>query len=256
MSLRRNTSAGTGFTAAQVIRRQVSLNAAKRRRAASIAKARNINGVTAQTIRVGGWANPSGGGELKYKDIAWTQTILSNDKWDVITEQTLLNGIGGGSGANQRVGRKVIMKSLMFRWSYFLNPTATTLASGGSPLRIIIFYDKQANANLPTIAGLLNSNWFNTNNNLDNRDRFVILADIYTDPVSSVGNSSVAGKRYIPLNHEVIFNGGDDADQIGSITTGSIFVTFAQDGGLSTPQTVGQEGAFFKFNSRIRYEDK
>lgn len=256
MSSRRNTSASTGFTAAQVIRRQVSLNAAKRRRAASIAKARNINGITAQTIRVGGWANPSGGGELKYKDVAWTQPLLNNDTWDPINNFGLLNGIGSGSGANQRIGRKVIMKSLMFRWSYYLNPTATVLANGGSPLRIIIFYDKQANANLPTISGLLESNYFNSNNNLDNRDRFVILADIYTDPVSSVGNSSVAGKRYIPLNHEVIFNGGDNPDQIGSITTGSIFITFAQDGGLNTPVTEDQEGAFFKFASRIRYEDK
>jgi len=255
MSRTRPQHAKLGFTQAQLNRRSMSLAAAKQRRAASIAKSRNISGITAQTIRVGGWANPSSGGELKYKDRGSSQPIQDGvDSWDVINATSLMNGIGGGSGADQRVGRKVTMKSLMFRWSYFLNPNATTLSNGGSPLRIIIFYDKQANATLPTIANLLQADLFNSNNNLDNRDRFVILADIYTEPISSVGNSGVGGKRYIPLNHEVVFNAGDNADEIGSITTGSIFVTFAQNGGIKTNGV--NYGTTFKWNSRIRYEDK
>ena len=250
-------SSRSGFTAAQVQRRANSLANAKQRRAAGIAKARGINGITAQTIRVGGWANPAAGGELKYKDRGSAQVILNAvDTWDVINATALLNGIAGGSGADQRVGRKLTMKSLMFRWSLFLNPNASTLATGGTPIRIIIFYDKQANATFPTTSELLASNIFNSNNNLDNRDRFVILADIYTDPISSVGNAAVAGKRFIPLNHEVVFNNGDTANDIGTINTGSVFVTFAQNGGLKTSTTAGQEGAFLKWNSRIRYEDK
>lgn len=251
------TSTG-GFTAAQVARRNASLAQAKARRAVAISKARgNLSGITAQTIRVGGWANPAGGGELKFKDRASAQTILDSvDTWDVINATSLLNGIGSGAGANQRIGRKLTMKSLMLRWSFYLNPNANVLATGGSPLRIVVFYDKQANASPATIADLFTSDIYNSNNNLDNRDRFVILADIYTDPISSVGDVAVSGKRFIKLNHEVIFNNGDTADDIGAIQTGAVYITFAQTGGLKTATTSGQEGSFFKYNSRIRYEDK
>jgi len=252
---RTRPNAKSQFTQAALARRSANMAASKVRRQNSIFKSRNISGITAQTIRVGGWANPSSGGELKYKDRGSAQEVLDGtDTWDVINATALMNGVGGGSGADQRVGRKITMKSLMFRYSYFMNPNATTISSGGSPLRIIIFYDKQANATLPTIANLLQSDIYNSNNNLDNRDRFVILADIYTDPISSAGNTGVAGKRYIPLNHEVVFNNGDNADEIGSITTGSIFITFAQNGGIKTNALAN--GTQFKWNSRIRYEDK
>lgn len=252
MSRQRALTPKVVFTQAQVDRRTQSLNAAKQRRLATMSRNR-LSGITAQTIRVGGWANPAKTGELKFKDRGFSNNVPSAvDGFDVIGDDNLMNGIGGGSKATQRVGRKVTMKSLLLRYSFYLNPAATTPATGGSPLRIIVFYDKQANASHPTITDLVVSNLFNANNNLDNRDRFVVLADIYTDPISSVGSTSVAGKRYIRLNNEVVFNDGDTENSIGTITTGSVYIVWAQTGGIKSDVA---DGIKFKWNARIRYED-
>lgn len=209
----------------------------------------------AATIRVGGWASPASGGELKFFDkSANINPPSGSDAWNIPAAATLLNGIGGGSNANQRVGRKVTLKSLMFRYRFSFDASVVgATATGGGNLRILIVYDKQPNANFPPVLSVLQNDFFNTMNNLDNRDRFVILADEYSDGISVNGTFSVTGKRYIKLNHEMVFNAGDNADSIGTIQTGAIYLMFAQTGTCIVDNASALD---FSWASRIRYEDK
>lgn len=207
------------------------------------------SGTTQQAIRVGGWSNPSrmGSRELKFKDTyngAQALTFASATFSLAPGATQLLNGLVPGSAADQRIGRKITMKSLYFRYAVTMNPTST----GGSPVRILIVYDKQANATAPAVTDILTSDLFIALNNLSNRDRFVTLCDIMTEPIATGNNYSVAGQVYKKISFETMYNAGT-AGTIGDITSGSVYVMAAHNG------AIGTANASITWYSRIRYED-
>ena len=119
----------------------------------------------------------------------------------------------------------------------------------GSPVRIIVFYDKQANAQAPAVTDVLLADAFPSPNNLSNRDRFVVLADIVTEPIGVATGVYVANfEIYKKLNLETMFNAGT-AGTIGDITSGSVYIMAAQAGAIATAAPT------FTFRSRIRYTD-
>jgi len=201
-----------------------------------------LSAVSQQALRVGGWASPSRMGELKFKDNDLTQSTPIG----VVTFSNglLLNGLIPGSTATTRIGRKVILKSLLMRYSLRIATTSV----GGSPVRMLIVYDKQANATAPTILDILEQDQFTSPNNLSNRDRFVTLCDHISDPVSQNGDQAVSGVVYKPLNLETMFNDGV-AGTIGDITTGAVWFFFAQTAGIAVTGAAGQ------WDFRVRYAD-
>jgi len=201
-----------------------------------------LSAVSQQALRVGGWASPSRMGELKFKDVSLLSSLTV--AVDTFSAPVLLNGLVPGSTATTRIGRKVILKSLLFR--YRINTIATTV--GGSPVRFLIVYDKQANATAPTILDVLEADDFTSPNNLSNRDRFVTLCDHMTKPISATGDQGIADIVYKPLNLETMFNDGV-AGTIGDITTGSVYLFFAQCSGLTTGAPV------IEYKTRVRFSD-
>lgn len=197
---------------------------------------------TQQAMRIGGWANPSRGGELKFKDNNFTtDPPVGVNTWSA---GTLLNGMATGSDASTRIGRKITIKSLLARWSFQLATTSV----GGSPVRILIVYDKQANATAPAITDILLVDHFNSPNNLSNRDRFVTISDFVSEGISTGDKFSESGVIYKKLNLETMFNAGS-AGTIGDITSGSIYMFVCQDSGITTAV------ADFQSYVRIRYTD-
>lgn len=213
---------------------------------ANIVNARNSMGPsssTQQAIRVGGWANPSRGGELKFKDTAADGVALAFGA-TTFSAAVLLNGLANGSDASTRIGRKITMKSLLFRHSWIMGPTST----GGSPIRILIVYDKQANATAPAITDILLTDNFNAPNNLSNRDRFLTICDVITDNIATGANFSASDVIYKKINLETMFNAGS-AGTIGDITSGSVYLFIAQNGGIGTAT------ASYSYRARVRYTD-
>lgn len=200
-----------------------------------------LSAVSQQALRVGGWASPSRMGELKFKDTDYQVTLPLAATF---AGAVLLNGLVPGSTATTRIGRKVIMKSLLIRYRYLTQ--ATTV--GGSPIRLMIVYDKQANATAPTILDVLEQDQFTSPNNLSNRDRFVTLCDNLSVPLSQNGNQGLGEVIYKPLNLETMFNDGV-AGTIGDITSGSVYLFAAQNGGISVA------GPITEWDVRIRYSD-
>lgn len=202
-----------------------------------------LSGTTQQAIRTGGWASPSRAGsqELKFVD---TSNIGVQPASGVMTVGALCNGIVPGSGASNRIGRKIVMKSILLRWSIALSPTTTQ----GGTFRVMIVYDKQANATAPVVTDILLSANYTSQNNLSNRDRFVILSDMITDPISAGGNYSLSGKLYKKLNLETMYNAGV-AGTIGDITTGSLYILIGNNGTFATAQPI------ITYETRVRYED-
>jgi len=227
---------------------------AKRRRllkAASLQAARGFPitaggpiGGASLSRRTGGWSSPASGTELKFLDYSGTMSpTYSTSTWT--TPGLLLNGCAPGSSAETRNGRKITMKSIYVRYTF--SRSAATM-SGGSPARILIVYDKQANATAPAITDILLADDFHSMNNLSNRDRFITLFDQVTAPISDAAEHCVGDTLYKGMNLDVMFNGGN-AGTIGDITSGSVYA-FA-----CATNRIGIANSQVVFRSRIRYTD-
>ena len=124
-----------------------------------------------------------------------------------------------GSDYNNRIGRKVIVKSLYTK-AFFFVERALTNVDGFSPaqmMRMILFIDYQPNGATPITTDLLTNAHPLAHLNANNRDRFKIIKDkTYSfDPVlfdgtspyrSSFNRTCADLKNYKKLNLETIFN--------------------------------------------------
>jgi len=162
----------------------------------------------------------------------------------------LLNGLGPGSDINQRIGRQIMMKSVMV--TFQLNVTAGTGVD--QVHRVLIVYDRQANAAAPTTANIISAAGSGYDvirpKNLENRSRFKILFDrTYYLNASGESLSGRVEKFYRRLAHPTTFNAGV-AGTIADITTGSLYIVCV--GNIAVGATAGQLTYF----SRVRYDDR
>jgi len=209
-------------------------------------KTPKMNSTNQMAMRTGGWADPSRmTAERKFVDVqAGTLQPGTNNAW---VTPVLLNGLATGTDASSRIGRKVTLSSILIRTNAFLNDDSTF----GAPVRIMVFYDKQANATAVANMGpnvVLATDSFISPNELANRDRFVTIFDYIIPSLSVNGQRSDAKVLYKKLQLEMIFNSGTTA-VIGSITTGAIYISASQGG------VIGTNGPDIGFYSRIRYTD-
>lgn len=179
--------------------------------------------------------------EKKWVDVASNSSLAVGNS---VVLYSLLNGIASGTTSNTRIGRSVNLSSILFR--YFLQFQATS--TGGGPVRILIVYDQQTNGVAPTTLDVLATNDYNSAMNLTNKDRFIILSDTLTPPISVQGDSCVSGTIYRKLNLKQQFN-GNTAGNVGDIVSGSIHVIFGQTG------TIGTAAPILSYSSRVRYTD-
>lgn len=181
-------------------------------------------------------------GELKNVD-----TILSGGSVTGPTATVLgpLNVIAQGPGQNERIGRRVTMKSLWVRWQITMN---ASLGVGASPFHLLIVYDKQNNAGLTGITSVLTSNSITAFKDLSNERRFVTLMDEWITPIGTGGPQSVCGQRFIKMNQVIEFN-TSAAAAATAITTGLVTAFIFQTG------LITGSGPEYQFQSRVRYSD-
>lgn len=196
--------------------------------------------------------------ERKVFDI--TNTIYQANSTPSVVNQFAMTQ---GTDFNQRIGRKVIIKSIQCR-GMCVGEGAKALAMVGAAaqyIRCIMLVDMQPNGSLPTAANILASATDPTSfMNLDNRDRFKVIWDkkFVLDPFIfqtgtnlgySCSNQIKQFDIYKKCNIEVIFNnvnGGTIADiQSGSIIFLSLGTTAA---GLNTDANI-------IMSTRLRYLD-
>jgi len=142
---------------------------------------------------------------------------------------TLLNGVAQGTDYTERIGRKVMLRSIL--WRGFVTPSSATSLPEGAFFRYIIFYDAQTNAVAPAVTDVLQTNAYDSPLNLTNRDRFKVLVDKYctVNAVTFTTGALSAGspmpkhlKFYRKFMMEVIF--GSTGGTVGSIQTGGLFL--------------------------------
>lgn len=177
----------------------------------------------------------SSGIERKNIDDTAPKITTGVTTWTINT----LNDCAQGTTATTRIGRKILMKSI--------NIQGVVATSTGNTARILIVYDKQPNGAVPLATDVLTSNTLMAMQNLDNRDRFIILADIFPyDQEENIANPSASSgfgwKRYIKCNLETIYNG--TLGTIADITTGSLLIMTNINGATITGETGMQRVRF------------
>lgn len=177
-----------------------------------------------------GWQFPNNG-EKKVIDIA-----VGSIQVNTTASINLLNGTVQGTDYTQRIGRKIVLKSVYIRGYVRLEATAGAAGAGEPQLaRMIIVVDNQPNGTVFAITDLLMSANVSSQLNLNNRDRFSILCDkewVFDPwvgglaPISGYcGRAIHAVKKYKKINMETIFNAGN-AGTIADMNSGALYMVW------------------------------
>jgi len=182
----------------------------------------------------------------------------------------LLNGVAPGSGSYNRVGRKIVNKSVRIKGGavFSMIPNASGAVNENS-LRMVVVWDQQPNSGtIPTwdtIFGVTDQAGNETSNVLaplryDNMDRFRVLKekswDVQTVPANVVTTGAISQFRtideFIPLSDRPsVYSGQSATCTTADISTGALYVYFrcqrsdATAGCIIDPETI----------ARLRYKD-
>ncbi len=192
-------------------------------------------------------------GELKFHDVDLDDAVVANGG----TVTATVNIIPQGVEEAQRVGRKCVIRNIM--WRYNLNlPVQADVAdlSGGDIVRVIMYLDRQANKATAAVTDLLEVADFQSFNNLGNKGRFLVLHDnvinlnravSMTDGTNTASSPQVVSGGHTffkKCNIPIEFTGATGA--IGEITSNNIGVILISSSGI----------AGFGSKIRLRYTDQ
>lgn len=184
--------------------------------------------------------------EKKWVDIA--EAAYACDTTGTITALNLTAEAAGPSG---RIGRKITMTAVQLAGTIQPFDNITQAAH----CKVLLIYDKQPNGALPAMTDIFVASTSNSFMNLNNRDRFQVLAvhDVAIGTQDNTATQAFAGsptvhvvKTYKTINLPTIYDGATAA--IGDVQTGSLLLVTVGD------RAAGLGGVFFGA-VRTRYGD-
>ncbi len=188
--------------------------------------------------------------ELKFHDVNVTDASIAQNGTVV---QTSCNLIPQGVTEVTRIGRRCCIKQLHWRFTITFGGTADT-ATADESIRVLLYLDKQANGAAAAVTDILETDNFQSFNNLANRTRFRTLFDrtfdINANGAAGDGTTNdTAAKDYnfnvhLKMNHVIEFN--STAGAITEITSNNIgVILLAKNGSV----------AIFDSKMRLRFSD-
>ena len=203
----------------------------------------------AAPLRTGGFFGVQYRRSMNEKKTVDTDSVSYNA--DTTGTSQLLNGVATGTDFTDRIGRKIILKSLQVQgWVQPIDDS-----TGFALCRLLVVYDMQSNGAAPAITDILKSATSEANINLNNRDRFKILFDkrFMIGKVTNTTTQTYAAsptcfkvQLYRKLNLETLYNGTTNA--VGSIATGAVYAWVIGNLGANA-------GGFMTLSTRIRFVD-
>lgn len=171
--------------------------------------------------------------EKKTVDVSAAMGMLAASvAWSALTQ---INVIPQGTTGNQRVGRKVQMKSLYLR------------ANWNQCIRMLVVYDRASqngSAVAPLITDILTADTNLAHKNLNNGERFVTLIDETTIYEGATAVAAQYSESYRKIDLSAIYTATTGA--AAELATGGVWIMF------SNPATATPVGNYY---SRIRYTD-
>lgn len=182
-------------------------------------------------------------GEKKNIDVASVALPAVATATGVIT---VLNVCTAGGLPTNRIGRRITMKSVFI--TGIVQMAATT--TGSSPIRLIVFYDKQTNKAAPVATDLLQTDSISSAMLLANSHRFKVLRDIIVPVIGSAGPQATLVREFFKVNLETEFIDGAGAGTVADITSGGLFcLAYANNNTAAAALLTG-------LNARVRFTDQ
>ncbi len=189
-------------------------------------------------------------GELKFIDVDLDDAVVASG--GTITPS--INLVVQGIGESQRIGRKITIKKINWRYKYSL-AEINGITSPPNPdiIRIILYLDKQCNGAIATVLNILQTADFQSFRNLVNSKRFAILLD-----------------KSHAVNYATALGSGADGDYTATAKIGQFFKTinipleFSAETGAITELCCNNFGVLlisecgiisFESKIRLRYTD-
>lgn len=207
--------------------------------------------------RIGGYygrfAGPSA--ELKFFDTVKVFTAASTG--GVVMDDSI-NHIPQGNKENERIGRKCTLKSIAFKGAY-KNAVTTVATETDNRIRIVVFWDRQANGNAATAAEIFGAApTINTFQNLANSSRFQVMFDSVHNIINpavvqtAAGNFTTYQNEYswrwykrctIPIEFDATATDGS----IATIRSNNVGILAFSAQGVGIPS--------LSYTCRVRYSD-
>ncbi len=194
------------------------------------------------------------------------------NSWDIAGTVTSIFSLAQGAGSDQRIGRKVKIRSVQLRFvcQNEIRRTTSGASDGLWPSRTMIVYDKQANAGLPSYSDIVADNLGAGDEplafkNLNNKERFVILYDNYDCTEQGDGKKNSSCRTVVS-----VIGGG--SGELSEVSSGAVYRTMDMDcvfgltnepitgaiyvvtcGGATSADTTPANG---KWVTRVRYVDE
>ncbi len=162
--------------------------------------------------------------ELKFHDVDTDDAVIAAGSQVTVTT---LNAIAQGTTESTRIGRRVVIKKISFRYDVSLPATASA-AETFDVIRLMIVHDKQCNGMAADDLDILENADHQSFNNLANKKRFVVLMDRTHDVQVMAGSGrgstdtlsyGAAVKSYSFYKNVNITIEYDDSVSTGSITS-------------------------------------
>lgn len=195
--------------------------------------------------------------ERKYNDTTFSATNVSTTGSIGLVFQATQ-----GVGANERVGNKVLLKSVQLTGRFYTENSGDVAVSINTPTqmcRFILLVDKQPNGALPALGDILEaSGSVESPIKMANRDRFVVLKDkwVVLGPNNTTASANVISyggeqiklvkwfkKVRIPVTY------GGSTNGIASINSNALLAV------VMGSQAAGENDALFNGYLRVRYQD-
>ncbi len=193
------------------------------------------------------------GAEMKFHDVTVDDGVVAAS----MNVQTALLVIPEGNGESDRVGRKITIKKIGWRYEVLL-PTTATAADTSDVVRVMMILDKQANGALGTNTSVLEDDDYQSFNNLANSKRYRILMDKSysitsqsgsgrgTTDTLSYGDAVITAQWHKPCSIPIEYDNSATTGVITSIRSNNLFVIVGSKSGV----------AGFRSKVRIRYTDR
>ncbi len=190
-------------------------------------------------------------GEKKFHDLDVDDAVIDAAG----TIQTSLLTIAEGNGESNRVGRKIVIKSLHWRGLIGIPATATSGGAAADITRLIVYQDKQTNGAAATVLNILETANIHSFLNLSNSGRFVILFDRqYANNSQGAGGN---GTTNFTSENQLAFQWNKTleipVEYDNSVTTGAIGSIRSNNIGMLFISSAGTTVVDSKF--RVRYTD-
>ncbi len=231
--------------------RRTAAPAVRLRRKYATVRAHVVPGFT----RTGGfYGRFSRGGEMKFHDLTVDDAAIATA--GTIAEDSA-NVIAQGNTESQRIGRKVTVKRIHWKYDVTLPAAANQDdVPNGDVARIILYLDKQANGATALVADILETANYQSFYQLANSNRFRILMDKTHNIRHTVSQTDGASTgSYGAVRHAYTFNKlcNIPIEYDNSATTGVITSQRSNNIGVLTISALGTSG--FASQMRLRYTD-